>query len=126
MSAAPSTPSSPTQVPARHIPERSCVACRRRRPQGELLRLSREEGGQQSGVWRPEQGRQRSGRGAYVCADSPACWTEKRLRRTFGGQAATLSARLLARPSAAQVPTLPTPTPEPAIPELTTPELTMK
>ena len=114
MSAA--SPTTLTPAPARHVPERSCVACRRRRPQGELLRLSRH-----GGVWVPEQGRQRSGRGAYLCADSPACWAEKRLRRTFGGQAATLSAKLLATPSAAQVSSLPTPTLD-----LTTPEPSMK
>ncbi|MGI8748046.1 MAG: YlxR family protein [Deinococcus sp.] len=106
MSAA--SPTTLTPAPARHVPERSCVACRRRRPQGELLRLSRR-----GGVWMPEQDRQRSGRGAYLCADSPACWAEKRLRRPFGGQAATLRAKLLAT----QAPTLPTPTPEPTMPE---------
>ncbi|WP_425148252.1 YlxR family protein [Deinococcus sp.] len=76
---------------ARHVPERSCVACRRRRPQGELLRLVRA-----AGVWTLQTG-VRNGRGAYLCADTPDCWAEKRLRRAFGAQAATLSVALLAR-----------------------------
>ena len=39
----------------------------------------------------------RTGRGSYLCADSPACWTEKRLKRMFGAQAGTLSAELVGR-----------------------------
>ncbi|ULH15423.1 YlxR family protein [Deinococcus sp. KNUC1210] len=73
-----------------HVPERSCVACRRKRPQPEFLRLVRT-----AGVWALQPG-VRSGRGAYVCADSPSCWTEKRLRRAFGAQAPALSAVLTA------------------------------
>ncbi|MFC4453355.1 YlxR family protein [Deinococcus sonorensis] len=71
-----------------HVPERSCVACRRKRPQGELLRLVRGEQG-----WQLQTGH-RTGRGRYVCADTPACWSEKRLRRSFGPQAGTVSALL--------------------------------
>jgi len=67
------------------------VACRRKRPQGEFLRLTRQDG-----VWTLQQGH-RSGRGSYLCADTPACWAEKRLKRTFGAQAAAVSAALLAR-----------------------------
>ena len=71
----------------RRLPERSCVACRRKRPQAELLRLTRTPQG-----WQLREGA-RSGRGAYVCADAPACWAEKRLRR-LGGSAAPVSAQL--------------------------------
>lgn len=73
----------------RHVPERSCVACRRKRPQGELRRLTRTPQGWQL------LGEARTGRGAYVCADTPACWAEKRLKR-LGGSAAPVSAKLQA------------------------------
>lgn len=75
-------------APTPHVPERSCVACRRRRPQAELIRLARTPAG-----W-ALQGGARTGRGAYVCADSPACWQEKRLQRAFRGQAAEVARRL--------------------------------
>jgi len=78
----------PTPAADRHTPERTCVACRRRRPQAEFTRLSRV-----GGVWTPQSG-VRVGRGAYVCADSPACWQQGRLRRAFGAQAPAVSALL--------------------------------
>ena len=74
----------------RHVPERTCVACRTRRPQSEFARLTRVEG-----HWQEQTGH-RTGRGAYVCSDSPTCWQDKRLRRAFGPQAPEVSA-LLAR-----------------------------
>ncbi len=76
--------------PPRHVPERTCVACRRKRPQAEFVRVTRTAEG-----WRALPG-ERTGRGAYVCADSPACWAEKRLRRAFGGNAPAVSASLAA------------------------------
>ena len=84
------SPAPTAAASGRHSPERSCVACRRRRPQGEFLRLTKV-----GGVWAIQSGH-RSGRGSYLCADSPACWSEKRLKRSFGMQAAALSAHLLA------------------------------
>jgi predicted RNA-binding protein YlxR (DUF448 family) len=85
-----SGPDTPSSLPARHVPERSCVACRRKRPQPELRRVSRV-----GGEWRLVAG-PRTGRGAYVCADSPACWQPGRLRRAFGAQAPALSTLLSA------------------------------
>lgn len=76
-------------VTTKHVPERTCVACRRKRPQGEFLRVSKL-----GGVWQFVPGH-RVGRGAYLCADTPACWQDKRLRRAFGAQAGTLSEQLL-------------------------------
>ena len=52
----------------RHIPTRTCVACRQARPQRELTRLVRTE----SGVRVDERGRE-PGRGAYLCRER-ACW----------------------------------------------------
>ena len=77
-----------------HTPERTCVACRTKRPQGELLRLTP----QGEGVWVVQQ-RNRTGRGLYVCADSPACWQEKPQRRAFRAQAGVVSALLQTHPT---------------------------
>ena len=90
MTASLPSPAPTAATSGRHIPERSCVACRRRRPQGEFLRLTKV-----GGVWVFQTGH-RNGRGSYLCADTPACWAEKRLKRAFGAQAAALSAHLLA------------------------------
>lgn len=78
----------------KHVPERSCVACRRRRPQAEFRRVARTAQG-----WVLETG-PRTGRGAYLCADSPACWQPKKLRRAFGAQAEPLSAALISQAEA--------------------------
>jgi predicted RNA-binding protein YlxR (DUF448 family) len=50
------------------VPERTCVGCRTKRPQGELLRVARGPGDRVA----VDPDRQVSGRGAYVCRDS-AC-----------------------------------------------------
>ncbi|AIZ45472.1 hypothetical protein QR90_10815 [Deinococcus radiopugnans] len=81
------TAASPT--PSRHVPERTCVACRRKRPQQDFLRVTRVDG-----RWAVRAGN-RVGRGAYVCADTPECWQEKRLRRGFRAQAAEIAEQLL-------------------------------
>jgi len=75
---------------AQHTPERTCLACRKKRPQRELVRITLTSEG-----WRVKDGK-RSGRGAYVCANSPTCWVEKRLRR-LGHDASVVSAQLNAR-----------------------------
>lgn len=79
-------------VAARHVPLRTCVACRCARPQAELLRLTSGPGG----TWHlTAPGAQRlPGRGRYLCAEQPACWSEKRLRRAFGAAAPALAERL--------------------------------
>ncbi|HEX2863990.1 MAG TPA: YlxR family protein, partial [Deinococcales bacterium] len=70
-------------------PVRSCVSCRTRRPQGELLRLARTERGIEID---PE--RRLPGRGAYVCPDREACRSERQLRRFARAGAAELAERL--------------------------------
>jgi predicted RNA-binding protein YlxR (DUF448 family) len=55
--------------PAKHIPQRSCVACGEVRPKRELVRLVRVPGG---GVEVDPSGR-KAGRGAYLCP-VPDCW----------------------------------------------------
>ncbi|MFC3860279.1 YlxR family protein [Deinococcus antarcticus] len=84
-----------SEVRSRHIPERTCVACRRKRPQGEFLRLSQDA----TGTWQMDSrtGKpRRSGRGVYLCADTPACAAEKKLRRTFGAQSETVARQVAA------------------------------
>ena len=84
---APSVRESAAGTPA--PPERSCVACRRRRPQAELLRLARTP----EGIV-PDPRRRLPGRGAYVCPDRPECREAKRLRRFARAEADALAARL--------------------------------
>ena len=55
--------------PQRHIPQRTCVACRTVRPKRELLRVVRTPEGH---VTVDETGK-RNGRGAYLCPRN-ACW----------------------------------------------------
>jgi predicted RNA-binding protein YlxR (DUF448 family) len=57
----------------RKQPQRSCIACRTRRDQRELIRFVRTAGaGDAPRVQVDERGRA-SGRGAYLCAEA-ACW----------------------------------------------------
>ena len=72
-----------------HVPHRRCVGCRRVRPQAELVRLV-----QADGVYKLDLNRREPGRGSWVCRDTSACWTPKRLGRTFRAQTDTVT-RLL-------------------------------
>ncbi len=62
---------------AGHVPLRRCVGCRRVRPQAELVRFALSSTGPQLDL----AGRG-GGRGAWVCREQ-ACWTPKRLGRSF-------------------------------------------
>ena len=53
----------------RHVPERTCIACRQQRPKRELLRVVRTPQGR---VELDPTGK-KSGRGAYLCARR-SCW----------------------------------------------------
>ncbi|MBV9410061.1 MAG: YlxR family protein [Acidimicrobiia bacterium] len=59
-------------------PSRTCVGCRRIRPQGELVRFVRTPDGLLA------EGRTLSGRGAWLCRESPACVEAAVRRRAFG------------------------------------------
>lgn len=76
---------------AKHTPIRQCVACRERRPKGELLRVVLGE----NGPTIDPTGR-KPGRGAYICPDKPECWNEKKLRRFAGARAPELAQALQA------------------------------
>ena len=61
--------------PKRHIPERTCVACRVKRPKRELLRIVRTP----AGTIAVDENGKLNGRGAYLCRQR-ACW-ERALAR---------------------------------------------
>ncbi len=67
----------------KHVPYRTCVACRTTRPKRELIRIVRTPEGK---TMVDERGKQ-NGRGAYLCAQR-ACWTaaleRRRLDRALG------------------------------------------
>jgi hypothetical protein len=53
----------------RHIPQRTCVACRQVRPKRQLIRLVRSSDGNVA----VDTGGERVGRGAYLCR-AQECW----------------------------------------------------
>ncbi len=46
-----------------HVPERTCVGCRRKAPKGDLLRIAASR----DGTLAPDPGARLPGRGAYLC-----------------------------------------------------------
>lgn len=60
-----------TNAVTRHIPERTCVACRQVKSKRELVRIVRTV---DKGIIIDETGK-RSGRGAYLCR-TKHCWNE--------------------------------------------------
>jgi len=60
----------------RHVPHRTCVACRSVRPKRELIRIVRTPEGE---IVVDEHGK-RSGRGAYLCPQR-VCWEQALKRR---------------------------------------------
>jgi len=68
----------------RHVPERTCIACRQKRAKWELIRIVRTP---QGAVEIDETGK-KSGRGAYVCM-LQGCWHTlkgKRLEQVLKAQ----------------------------------------
>jgi predicted RNA-binding protein YlxR (DUF448 family) len=66
----------------KHVPQRTCVGCRKIRPKREMVRIVRTP---DQGVKIDESGKA-SGRGAYLCRDRK-CWekalSEKRLQHAL-------------------------------------------
>lgn len=58
-----------SQKVTKHVPQRTCVACRQVRTKRELIRLVRVDDGR---VEVDTSGR-KAGRGAYLC-NTPECW----------------------------------------------------
>jgi uncharacterized protein len=73
----------------KRIPVRSCVVCRQRLPQAQLLRLTRDD----QNLVQLDPKRRAPGKGVYVCAN-PGCRTEKALMRLSRTDAARLSSEL--------------------------------
>lgn len=60
----------------RHVPERTCVACRMVRPKRDLVRIVRTP----TGVVEIDPSGKKTGRGAYLCR-AQHCWTRALQRR---------------------------------------------
>jgi predicted RNA-binding protein YlxR (DUF448 family) len=60
----------------KHVPQRTCVNCRRTDPKRELVRVVRGADGRVA----IDTAGKRAGRGAYLCHD-PACWAQALQRR---------------------------------------------
>ena len=58
----------------RHVPERTCVTCRTKRPKRELVRVVRAP----AGAVVVDESQKQNGRGAYLCPQQQ-CW-ERALR----------------------------------------------
>lgn len=71
-------PTKPSSGRPRHVPQRTCVACRETEAKGALVRLVRTA----DGVFADPTGKQ-PGRGAYLHAQ-PSCW-EPGLRHSLAG-----------------------------------------
>jgi len=67
-------------VAQRHIPERTCAACRTQRAKRELVRLVRTA----DQTVRVDPTGKQPGRGAYLCRD-PQCWNAALKRNALGG-----------------------------------------
>ena len=74
----------------RRFPVRTCVACRARRAQAELLRLARGT----DGLLELDPERRIPGRGWYLCSDRPECRLVKTLGRFARAEAPLLAQRL--------------------------------
>jgi hypothetical protein len=70
------TSSNKSGAKPRHIPQRTCISCRRSDAKRQLIRVVRDAEGR---VAVDATGR-RNGRGAYLCHD-PNCWTNALKRR---------------------------------------------
>lgn len=70
-------------LPARHYPQRTCIACRTERQKRDFVRIVRAPDGT---VSLDTSGRA-PGRGAYLCADG-SCWSaalkKKQIERALG------------------------------------------
>jgi len=68
----------PDAAARRHVPERTCIGCRRKAGPSALVRLARRPDGALA------LGRAEPGRGAWLCAGSGSCFDAAVRRRAFG------------------------------------------
>lgn len=64
---------------AKHIPERTCIACRSKKPKWELVRVVRTP----QGVVEIDGRGKKAGRGAYLCRERK-CWDIGLKKRKLG------------------------------------------
>ena len=57
------------RIRVKHVPQRTCLACRKVKPKQELVRLVRMP----DGTIEIDPGGRKAGRGAYLCG-LPECW----------------------------------------------------
>lgn len=88
-----------------HQPQRSCVACRGKHPQRELVRIALDA----AGALRIDAPKRAPGRGAYLCRQA-ACWQ----RAAAGGQINAALRTELSTQDRARLETGPPPVPAPA------------
>ncbi len=67
----------------KHVPQRTCVACRTVRPKRELVRIVRLSSSEAEGVVMVDETGKRSGRGAYLCRQR-GCWETALAQRQLG------------------------------------------
>ena len=68
----------PDAAMPRHVPQRTCIGCRRKAGPSALVRVARRPGGAVA------VGRAEPGRGAWLCAGSASCFDAAVRRRAFG------------------------------------------
>mgnify|MGYP000104497861 CR=1 FL=1 len=85
----------------KHVPLRTCIACRRQRPKRELIRIVRTPAGQLELDLKGKQ----PGRGAYLCPDR-RCWEMAEPRQLGRALKCEVSAEESARLKAMAVPLL--------------------
>jgi len=64
----------------KHVPQRTCIACRTTRPKRELVRIVRLSSPEAEGAVTVDETGKRSGRGAYLCRQRD-CWETALARR---------------------------------------------
>jgi predicted RNA-binding protein YlxR (DUF448 family) len=81
-----------TETVKQHVPIRTCIVCRTKKPKKDLLRLALTP----EGVVVLDISQRMNGRGAYVCHDclQKLKW-DKRLERAFRGWAKELNVQLI-------------------------------
>lgn len=76
------------QKSIKHVPERTCIACRQKRPKWEMVRIVRTP----EGNLEIDSRGKKAGRGAYLCKQQ-SCWeaglTKKRLEHALKAEIGT-------------------------------------
>ena len=74
----PAAPPAKKRIVAKHVPERTCVACRTSRPKRHLVRVVRTA----DGTVEVDRSGRKAGRGAYLCP-AQECWRLAKARKSL-------------------------------------------